>query len=254
MSRLSAWLRRRRPSARKILFGQIKAGDRVLEIGPFTSPNIRGPKVKYFDVLDKASLLERAVKHDYPRRKPVDIDFVSPNGDLSIVGEAFDFVASSHCIEHQPDLVYHLQQVGRLLRNGGRYLLVVPDKRYCFDHFFPESTLDAVLAAHAERRTRHTLENVIAHQLHQTHNDAARHWSGDHGALPVVDQSAIDRVKSEHDSGKYIDVHAWQFTPKSFEDIFAALYDKGLSPLACRKVDPTLQNTFEFCAVLEKPR
>jgi SAM-dependent methyltransferase len=47
----------------------------------------------------------------------------------------FQLIMSSHALEHQPDLVRHLQKVSRLLRKGGYYLAFVPNKRFCFDHY-----------------------------------------------------------------------------------------------------------------------
>ena len=90
----------------------------ALEIGPFTNPILRGPKVKYFDVLDKQGLIKRADAIGYAYSSPVDIHYVSSNGDLSIVDEKFDFCLSSHCIEHQPDLIHHLKQVADSRRRG----------------------------------------------------------------------------------------------------------------------------------------
>ncbi|MFG7489383.1 methyltransferase domain-containing protein [Methylorubrum rhodesianum] len=112
----------------------------ILEIGPFTKPVIRGPRVKYFDVLDRKGLVERAKSIGFEMNGVVEIDYVSPIGNLEIVPScSFDCVFSSHCIEHQPDLIRHLNHVSRILRDGGRYYLIVPDKRYCFDHFLEAS-------------------------------------------------------------------------------------------------------------------
>lgn len=140
------------------------------------------------------SLLERAVERDYPRRKPVDIDYVSQNGDLYIVDETFDLLRAVTASSTSPILSTTCSKLVGFYENGGRYLLVVSDKCYCFDHFFSESSLDAVLLAHAERRTRHSLESLIAHQFLVTHNDTSRHWNGDHGSQALVEQSAIDRL------------------------------------------------------------
>ncbi len=47
------------------------------------------------------------------------IEYLSPTGDLTIVNRRFHAVLSSHCIEHQPDLIRHLQHVAALLDPGG---------------------------------------------------------------------------------------------------------------------------------------
>ncbi|PZV35382.1 hypothetical protein B5V02_27555, partial [Mesorhizobium kowhaii] len=61
----------------------------TLEVGPFTNPTLRGPHVKYFEVMDKKGLIKRADAIGYVYSSPVDIHYVSGTGDLSIVDETF---------------------------------------------------------------------------------------------------------------------------------------------------------------------
>jgi hypothetical protein len=108
------------------------------------------------------------------------IHYVSSEGDLSVVTEKFSCAFSSHCIEHQPDLIRHLNQVEDLLDRSGKYYLIVPDKRYCFDCVFSETTLDEIEQAHKEKRRRHSVQAIIEHRAYVSHNDPFRHWVGDH--------------------------------------------------------------------------
>jgi SAM-dependent methyltransferase len=241
-------------ATRQGLFTALTPNDSILEIGPFTNPLIQGPRVKYFDVLDKKALIERALKHDRSIEGALDIDFVSPVGDLSIIkNEKFNIVISSHCIEHQTDLIKHLNQVSDLLAPGGYYLLIIPDKRYCFDHYLPESTLADVVQANFEKRTTHSLASVMEHNLLTTHNDSVRHWKGDHHQAGLTDEpGAIKRVIQEYKdaNGAYIDVHAWQFTPRSFLKLLEQLHTVDLVSLAPHHVFGTPHNALEFCAIL----
>ncbi len=184
------------------------------------------------------------------------IDYVDPNGDLAAVDDSFAALFSSHCIEHQPDLVYHLQQAGRLLDPKGRYFLLIPDKRYCFDHFIAESTIANVLDAHRAKLRVHRLESVIEHRALITHNDPARHWASDHMDeghwSTVVPRVAASLAEFDAAAGAYIDVHAWQFTPSSFRQITQSLFDLGLTQLRPERVYDTPRGTFEFTAVLQK--
>ncbi len=131
----------------------IPADANALEIGPFCKPLLHGPKVKYFDVMNRPALEQRARSIGMPDAAAPEIDFVSAVGNLAVVDETFDYVLSSHCIEHQPDLITHLQQVARILRPCGRYFLLIPDKRYCFDALIAESTIADVFDAHQSGRT-----------------------------------------------------------------------------------------------------
>ncbi|KQX22742.1 MULTISPECIES: methyltransferase domain-containing protein [unclassified Sphingomonas] len=236
---------------RENLIGLIDDGRSVLEIGPFCSPLLRGPAIAYLDVLDADQLRARAVEIRIdPAGCPAHIDYV---GGLDQVRRRFDAVISSHAIEHQPDLVHHLQQIERILAPGGLFCLIVPDKRYCFDHYIAESTIADVIEAHREQRRRHSLASVIEHVALTTHNDSRRHWAGDHGPAVPADRAArVEKAIRDHDfnPGRYIDVHAWYFTPDSFRTIIETLAGLGLTGLELAGVYDTARDRNEFCAVL----
>ncbi|MGA8277475.1 MAG: hypothetical protein WB784_04695 [Rhodanobacteraceae bacterium] len=233
----------------------INRSERILEIGPFANPALRGPQVVYFDVLTTEQLKERAVVHSLDPDNCPAVDYVSPTGDLSIVPPGFGSVFSSHAIEHQPDLVRHLREVADLLDVGRRYFLAVPDKRYCFDHFNPESTIADVIDAHVNKRVVHTAASHVRQAGMITHNDPARHWQGDHGepeyrSDPKRLSAGVQRYVAAR--GSYVDVHAWQFTPKSFGEIIDSLHEIGLSDLRVARIYPGTYGSIEFFAVLEK--
>jgi len=225
----------------------------LLEIGPFCRPLKRGPKVDYLDVLDADQLRARAGQTgDDAAGVP---DLIHHVGDLDVVDRTYDAILSSHAIEHQPDLVHHLQQIERILNPGGGYFLVIPDKRYCFDHFIAESTIADVLQAHHERRRVHTLKSVIEHRALTVHNDHRRHWQGEHGN-PERNRTARVKValdEYEAADGAYIDVHAWYFTPPAFRSILTSLRELGLIGLEIAGIYHPARDRNEFCAILKKP-
>jgi SAM-dependent methyltransferase len=242
-----------RLATRQGFLESIPADAEVLEIGPFQSPSLTGANVRYFDVLDREALRLRAIELSVPPERVPHIDFVNPEGDLSGIAAKFDILFSSHAIEHQPDLVYHLQQVARLLKPGGCYMMAVPDKHYCFDHFIAESSIADVVAAHAEGRRRHTLRNLIDSRALTTHNDCTRHWAGDHGTIDMAESArliGLAQAEFSHSGGSYIDVHAWRFTPRGFSLIHRYLRQLGLSPFLAERVFSTCVNTSEFMVIL----
>lgn len=246
-----------RPVSRTAFLAGLQAGD-ALEIGPFDRPAIRGANVSYFDVLDRAGLRERAAQHGRSPDDVPEIHYVSANGNLSVVDRQFDTVLSSHAIEHQPDLIAHLQAVERLLRPGGRYYVIVPDKRFSFDHFLPLSTVEDVMAAHRDRRSVHTGAAVLVTRLETTHNSALRHWIGLHGrpGINTDEHSRIDAEKeaAAADRGEYVDVHAWFFSPERFREIMLGLHEAKATTLRVVDVHETGFAQLEFFAILEKPR
>ena len=130
-------------------------------------------------------------------------------------------------IEHQPDLIAHLQAIQNILVPGGHLGLIVPDKRFCFDHFIPETTIAEVLDAASAAKT-HSARSVLLHRLFTTHNNSIAHWLGFHGDRPRSHQGAgamqaamIEQQRSV--DGEYVDVHAWYFTPEGFLDVMKGL-------------------------------
>jgi SAM-dependent methyltransferase len=230
----------------------ISTFDKVLEIGPFCSPVARGQNVRYLDVLDEIQLRKRAKELGLDEKGcPEHIHYT---GEIFDINETFDAVISSHCIEHQPDLIHHLKGIAKVLRRDGSCLLYVPDKRYCFDHYIPESTVAEVIQAHHERRTSHLLRSVIEHHALNTHNDPGRHWAGDHEVEhgKVLTERIKDAINLYNTSEKYIDVHAWYFTPRSFIDIMTTLVDCGFTELRPVECHSSLRNELEFFVAMKR--
>jgi len=232
----------------------VPRGARSLEIGPFYTPLLRGSNTKYFDRLTQAELIARAESLALPTADVPAIDFVSHACDLSIVNESFEYILSSHCIEHNPDLIGHLQNVERLLVPGGRYFVLAPDKRYCFDHYRAVSTIADVIDAHEEKRTLHTLANVLGSHVLATHNDCGRHWAGDHGPYmaDVEHGTRVGLGQYREAAGAYIDVHGWFFTPASAKALFCQLPPLGYTNLKLERLYPSRRNANEFWFVLRK--
>ena len=255
---------------------------KALEISPWDNPFLRGETVKYFEVVSGDDLRKATV--GVKRRLdtlPAKIDFVGANGDLGVVNETFDIVFSSHVIEHTPDLVEHLRGVSRLLNKGGLYILIVPDKRYCFDHYNAETTLGEVIDAFANERKIPRLADVIGHACTRTHNDALLHWLGVHGErygyrdkplepdahVKIVDEyfsddgtgasfqklaHLVERYSDALEQGKYISAHNWKFTPDNFGYIVDMLKKLSLIDLTLYRLCHTIWGRQEFVAMLEK--
>ncbi|MDE2007415.1 MAG: hypothetical protein KGI51_12665 [Rhodospirillales bacterium] len=237
----------------------------MLEIGPFCTPaplSGRSGTLRYLDIMPTAALREAASALPWadPSKVP-EIDYVWHGEPYrALIGERFDTIFSSHCIEHQPCLVSHLADIASVLTPGGRVFMVVPDHRFAFDHFVSATTMVDVLEAYAAGRRTHGPRSVIAQHLLQTHNDPRAHWAGDHGT-PGPD--ATDPALANHiaaaltaalgaarEPGLPYDLHAWQFTPESFRDLFDRLATAGMSPFRIERLYPTPRGRGEFWAVL----
>ena len=237
----------------------------TLEISPGSNPFIKGDTVKYFAIMDSEALKNDAERSKRPAdRVPEKIHFVSPIGDLGVVDEKFDIVFSAHVIEHCPDLIEHLQGVNKILNAGGLYVLIVPDKRYCFDYYHSESTISEVIDAFANERKMPRLADVINIRYTRTHNSAVMHWLGVHGEQGGYFQDDDNGARSEKilkliekyseslEHGEYISAHNWRFTPDSFGHIIKTLNELKFIELRLYRLCHTIWGRQEFIAMLEK--
>jgi SAM-dependent methyltransferase len=236
---------------------------RVLEIGPLCTPSFppeRG-RIEYMDIMPTAELRKLAASYEWgdPEKVP-EITYVWRGEPYaSLVRHKPDIVFSSHNIEHQPCLLTQLRNVASILQPGGRMFLVVPDRRYCFDHYMPDSTIADVIEAWRERRTQPGALVRLRYRLLHTHNETAAHWTGDHGidprwVNPDPARAALIRELAEAPriSDGYDDVHCWFFTPMSFRLLIEQLSAAGLSSMRVERVYPTVRGLNEFFAVLRR--
>lgn len=240
-------------SLRENLIGLIDPTSKILEIGPFCQPVFAGPSVRYLDVMDAESLKARAIEIGMDiSRAPAEIHYTDGLG--AAAGAGFDIIFSSHNIEHQPDLIGHLNQAAAALSETGLYVMLIPDKRYCFDHFLPETTVAEVVEAHVEGRTVHAPRHVIEHIALTCHNDTLEHWKGEHGARPDGTDGrlpgAIARIQEA--KGGYIDVHAWKLTPTVLREIMGALDRSRLVDMEPVRIYDTPFGRNEFGVVLRR--
>lgn len=235
----------------------------ILEIGPFFTPTFKRPgaDVYYLDVLSCEALKNRAASIAGARVEAIpEIDYIwegQPYADF--VNRKFPIVYSSHNIEHQPCLVTHLLNLESIMVDNGAIFLVVPDKRYCFDHFLCETQLSEVVDALINKRDKPLPKDIFDHRFFTTHNDPVRHWRGDHGDNPCTLPFSGERSKlflaelrrlSQADS--YSDVHVWKFTPQVFRLLIDNLCSLGMIGLRIERIYQTVNNSNEFYAVLVK--
>ena len=281
---------------RTTFFAAACAGERtVLEIGPLHAPICGRPpaRVKYIDAFTTKELRDHyASDPNVDTAAIVDVDYVWRGERYSdLIKDRFDSVVTSHNIEHVPCLVSFLNNLESVLCSGGSVYLAVPDKRYCFDHFKSDTSISDVLDAFFEKRQAIPPSALVRQALLVTHNEAIRHWNGDHGA-PAFSNPEEFVVRLRRMSGEAAqpaalkdahtsceknvtgarpgmleglgalynldtcvhtgDQHAWIFTPGSFAEIIFLLNHLGLTKLFVDRLHPTAYASHEFYAVLSK--
>jgi GT2 family glycosyltransferase/predicted SAM-dependent methyltransferase len=236
------------------LLGDLDPSSRIVEIGPSynpIAPKAVGWNTTTIDHATRADLIDKYRGHpgvDVNRIE--EVDFVWTSGSLADAVPAhlhgtFDAFIASHVIEHTTDLVGFLDTAATLLAETGVVILAVPDKRYCFDYFRPLTTTGDVLDAHAVERSRHTRRNLFNHRAYVVKNAESGAW----GQAPVEDldffhgfEEAVEMFETarEGPGSPYVDSHAWQFTPASFELILLELARIGETDWRVDRITPAI--------------
>lgn len=240
----------------------ISPRDPLLEIGPFTRPAFSRPQhnVQYLDAFSTEELRAKAASMPEGATGVPTIDHVWRGERYAeLIQDRFQAIFSAHNIEHQPDLISHFHQLDEILLPGGYLFFAIPDRRYCFDHFLPDTNYADLFGAFYDKRQTHTAASVFEHRLLTTHNDAARHWRGDHGERPLDRPitpellAAIEETVARMEASPgYIDTHAWQFTPESFRALVTLLSAARKIPFEIERIYPTVLDSNEFYAVLKR--
>lgn len=209
-----------------------------IEIGPChnpVAPKRDGYNVHIIDRMSREGLLERYKDHPIKHEVIEEVDFIwqgQSYAELTGKRDHYDWIIASHVIEHTPDLVGFLKECDSILKDDGVVSLIVPDKRYCFDHFRPISGLSKIVDAHLRGCTHHSPGAVAEYFLNVASKSDQIAWgSGTAGEYKLLHtlENARNGLKSASNGG-YIDVHAWCFVPHSFRLIIQDLHDLGLIP------------------------
>lgn len=169
-----------------------------IEVGARDNPlpvNKKKAQVKYVDIADKETQIK-----DTPSlkgRKFVKVNYYSDIRELPFTDGSQDFVICNHVLEHVPDPIAAFVEVFRVLKKGGIFFFVIPDKRYTFDKKRPRTPLKHLVrdyyldSSDLNLRNRNHLEEWVR-LVYNLQGDEAK-----------------QRVKELEESGLNIHWHVW---------------------------------------------
>ncbi len=238
----------------------IDVSKRILEIGPLADPIFlkQEANVFYSDIRSTDKIKEFYAKDPgVVTDDIVDVDFIieeSYEKSLSNV-DKFDYVISSHVLEHMPRLIEFFQDIATVLSKKGMLYVFIPDHRYCFDHFRAPTSFAEAYYIHSQgipipywRVFDHTLETIPL-------NIPGRFWFGGGIAAETLSRrGSFESASKDLEralSGEYVDVHYSVFSPRSFILLLYNMIHARLFPFRCTSFYPTERNSFTFGAVFQ---
>ncbi len=120
-----------------------------------------------------------------------------------------------------------------IVKDDGVISLVIPDKRYCFDHYRPITGIAAVIDRHLQDNRIPSAGMVAEHFLSAVTKDGHIAWDrsvrGPYACIHDTEE-VLQRMHGVRDKKEYTDVHAWCFVPHSFRLLMQDLYALGFIP------------------------
>jgi SAM-dependent methyltransferase len=239
-----------------------------IEIGPYFNPLVPrrdGFRSVSLDVFAQDDLRKMAAEDPAVPNDRIDlieqVELLGPAQDIEILvrqkfgGRKFDYIVSSHNIEHIPDPIRFLHGCKTVLKPGGYLSLAVPDHRCCFDYFLPVSTVADWLEAFFEQRKKPNNKQIFMRSFmraeHRTADGLFSSFSlgtDPSEIFPIrntlMPAFALWETLNKQPDHHYIDAHCWMFTPETFKLMVMDLQHLGLFPFVVEEVSNTHGNEF----------
>jgi SAM-dependent methyltransferase len=147
------------------------------------------------------------------------VNILSSGDDLPFKDGVFDYVFSSHVIEHFFDPIRAIREWFRVVREGGYVFMIIPHKERTYDR-------NREMTHHAELMERH--RSAISHadyirrteearKIHESHADKGHHRIHRHGEVPAgwerLHAAEHDHHWSVWDTQAFLDLcreHGWK--------------------------------------------
>ncbi|MFL6088544.1 MAG: methyltransferase domain-containing protein [Aeromicrobium sp.] len=226
---------------------------RGVEIGAYynpITPRSQGFRAVHLDLLDGEVQRERATADphltaaDVERIEPVELVGSAVNiADLVTAkygAEEFDYVVSSHNLEHLPNPIKFLQGCQQILRSGGVLSMALPDLRYCFDFYRTRTEVAEWLEAYEENRTRPTRAQLFQWQALASNVEGNATWDASASSFPVPWDLMWRAVEYWEGTAEpeFLDAHCWVFTPASFRLLIEDLRHLGFHQFDVESISP----------------
>lgn len=224
---------------------------RGLEISPGAAPLLLRDAAAELVYCDKVG--GDAWKNTYGARgEMMNSDVVLGSKSLEEVFPAqhFDYVVSSHVLEHIPDFIGFFKSAETILKQGGDLVMLVPDKRYTFDVLRTPSSVEQIERAFSEKLTHPSYEMVLDFYTNIDNRvQATAIWRGEYQAQPS-NPDGLGQARAVN--LETADVHCWVFTPDVLRQLIEHTIAAHTPSLAVVDVSDTPTGGNEFLVHVRK--
>jgi SAM-dependent methyltransferase len=236
----------------------LEPGKRILEIGPLDKPMLKknDADVYYADILSTQEVKARYQNEAGVNKAAIcEIDFVIRGSYTETFRnvQKFDYIISSHVLEHVPRLIEFFQDTVNILNTHGKMYLFLPDCRYCSDYFRRPTSFAELYYIHTQG-LKFAPWQVLDRYMQVPLNDP-KIFATNKRLFPLLAQrepfaKARERLEKALD-GEFTPVHYSTFTPQSFLLLLHEMTRAEIFPYKLVDFFPTQQYDFTFGAALE---
>ena len=246
---------------KKLFLLSLGKDSKILELGPSfnpLAPKTIFPGTEIVDHLPTEELIEKYKEHGVDTSKIEHVDYVYRGGSLyTLINKEsyYDFILSSHVIEHTTNFIEHLQDCAKLLKkNGGVLRMAVPDKRGMFDLLREKTSLQGVINRYYDTNftTVHSPGAVVDYHMKVCNLDDRIAWSREESTDAISDRLKFLGQKATRAQLQatlrrtFSDVHEWVFSPISFKLLCNDLKELGFIDLGVSKLVESPHYAHEF--------
>jgi predicted SAM-dependent methyltransferase len=232
---------------------------KILEIGAFASPTFEQPDydISFMDWSSTDELIETL--HDNPEKaaKVVKVDYVLKEKNFAEhISAKFDLIIANHVVEHIPDLITWLQNMSKVLNEGGLVFLAVPHKEYTFDKIRYLTSLAQVIRNYHEDLNSPSVYQVFDHiYFRRPITVGSQVWNDDFQHLLEKKEfnsagEAFQVAQSLITQKGYVDAHCNVFSLTSFTEILTELKSSGYIELEILGFEDVQNPYNEFLIIL----
>jgi len=247
--------------ARDRMINKINSKGKILEIGAFYNPLLekKDYDVYYLDILNEEELKKRFhYLNEEIKNRIVPVDYIldeTYNKTFKDTDMKFDYIVSSHVLEHIHDPISYLFDISTILNPNGKVCLLLPDKDFTFDYYRENSSFadwfDMYTRGEYNNLPRIFLDSEIGKV---NENDYIKYWNKTNSKYPNPNVNYIlnEYVKLiENTENNSFDEHCWVFTDKSFLKILSNLIKTNILPYKLIDFFPTAVYDNTFGLILE---